>query len=425
MAPPRLKGFRQTTKVETALTMFFDNVTLRRLSPELVSLDEALGRISAEDIVSKNNVPSYDRAAMDGYAVVAADTFGASQTAPALLSIVCRGDMKKPHGSRFDTGKAVEINTGEVLPAGADAVVMLEYVRKINEKQIEVLAPVTPNENVSKAGEDIPIGDLVLRQGTRLKPPDVAMLAALSTGMIQVVRRPKIAIVCTGNELVELSEPVDHGKIVNTNRFLLSALIQQLGASPIYLGIARDSIEDIARLIRIGLTGADVLLVTGGTSVGARDLVPEAINSVGKPGMIVHGISIRPGMPTGLASVDRKPVVSLPGQPVAAMIGFEMLVRPLILCLLGTEDEPKASVKAKMSRRVASAVGMRTFLRVNTRETDGTYFADPITTAGSGILSSMTRANGIVVIPEDKEGIEVDEEVTVMLFRPVGRTKND
>lgn len=425
MTQPRLKGFRETTKVEAAFGMLLDRIALRRLDSELVSLDGSLGRVLAEDIVSKVNVPSYDRSAMDGYAVVAADTFGSSQTTPALLSVVPGEDMEERHEPRLAKGTLVEINTGEALPTGADAVVMLEYTRKIDEKQIEVLTPVTPNENVSKAGEDICVGDLVLRQGTRLEPPDLAMLAAISIKMVQVVRRPKIAIICTGNEIVELGEPIGQGKIVNTNRYLLSALVQQLGASDIYLGIARDSIEDIARLIRIGLAESDVLLVTGGTSVGGKDLVPETINSIGKPGMIVHGISIRPGMPTGLASVDHKPVISLPGQPVAAMIGFNVLVRPLILRLLGTEDEPPASVKAKMSHRVASAVGMRTFLRVSVREVAGTYFADPIATSGSGILSSLTEANGIVVIPENKEGIESGEEVMVMLFRPIGRTRDD
>jgi molybdopterin molybdotransferase len=416
-----LKGFRQTTNVEKALERFFANVTVEKLNSELVSPEEAFGRVLAEDAISKVNVPSHDRAAMDGYAVVALDTFGSSQTSPALLSLVNRVDMGKYPTFQLRRGEIAEIATGAVLPAGADAVVMLEYARKIDEKQVEILIPVTPGENVSKTGEDVRNGDLVLKEGTCIKPPDVAMLAALSTERVRVVRRPKVAIICTGSELIELGNPPSPGKILNTNRFLLSAMIQELSASPIYLGIAEDTVEDISRLIRLGLAEADVVTITGGTSVGGKDLVPDAIDLAGKPGMLVHGISIRPGMPTGLASVNGKPVVSLSGQPVAAMIGFDTFVRPLILRLLGTIEEPMPSVQAELSRRIASASGMKTFLRVVVRESERGYVADPITTSGSGLLSSMTQANGIIVIPEDKEGIEVGEVVTVTLFRPVER----
>ena len=425
MAQPRLRGFKETEKTEVALRKFFDSVTITRLSSELVPVDKALDRILADDLVSEINIPSYNRSAMDGYAVTAKDTFGSAQTSPALLNLVGHVDMGKYPEFQLGEGEAAEITTGAILPPGADAVVMLEYVRKINEKHIEVLVSVTPGENVSKVGEDVRPGDLVFRQGTRLKPPDVAMLVALSTGRVRVVRRPKVAIICSGNELIELGTPPSPGKIVNTNRFLLSAMIEQLGASPNYLGIAKDSVEDIIQLISKGLVEADIVLVTGGTSVGEKDLVPDGVNSVGKPGVIVHGISIRPGMPTGLASANGKPIILLSGQPIAAMIGVDVFVRPVILRLLGTQDEPVATVRGRMSRRVASAAGMRTYLRVIVNEIDGAYVADPVTTTGSGILSSMTQANGIVVIPEDKEGIEMNEEVTVTLFRPVGRTRRD
>jgi len=423
MARPRLKGFRQTTNVEKALERFFANVTAGKLGSELVSPEEALGQVLAEDIVSKVNIPSHDRAAMDGYAVVAVDTFGSSQTSPVLLNLVNRIEMGKYPSFQLRSGEIAEIATGGILPAGANAVVMLEYARKIDERQVEILAPVTPGENVSKAGEDVQNGDLVLGEGTRIKPPDVAMLAAISIERVRVVRRPKIAVICTGSELIELGEPMSPGKIMNTNRFLLSAMIQEVGASPIYLGLAEDNVEDIRRLIQLGLAEADIVTITGGTSVGGKDLVPDAIDLAGKPGMLVHGVSIRPGMPTGLASVNGKPVVSLSGQPVAAMIGFNTFVRPLILRLLGTVEEPMPSVRAELSRRVASASGMRTYLRVVVRESERGYVVDPITTSGSGLLSSLTQANGIIVIPEDKEGLEEGEGVTVILFRPVERRR--
>jgi len=419
-----MRGFKQTTKPEQALKTFLDQLSIRPLESERVLLDEALGRVLAKDIVSNIDIPPFDRAAMDGYAVVAEDTFGSSQTNPALLRVVGKTAMGISPKLKIKRGEAAEITTGAVLPAGADAVLMLEYVRRLDSWQIEVLGPVTPSENVSRAGDDVQQGDIVLRQGTRLVPADMGMLAALMLNEVEVVRRPRVAILCTGSELVELGDLPQEGKIVNTSRFALSGLVLEVGGTVTYLGIAKDSVEDICRLMRKGLAEADMVLVTGGTSVGETDFVPEAMRVLGEPGMLIHGVSMRPGMPTGLAIVNGKAVVSLSGQPVAAIIGFKMFVRPIMLRLLGTEEEPPVSVKAKVSRRVASALGMKTFLRVTVVEADGGYIADPIATSGSGLLSSMTQANGIVVIPEDKEGIEEDEEVTVELFRPIERRRH-
>jgi len=410
-----MKGFKQTTSPEQALEILLELLSSKPLEPERIRIDEALGRVLARDIVAEIEIPAFNRAAMDGYAVVAEDTFGSSQTNPALLRLVGKTVME---------GEASEIATGSPLPLGANAVVMLECVRKTDRGQIEVLLPVTPGENVSRAGEDVRRGDIVLRQGTRLTPPDVGMLAALMLNEVEVVRRPRVAILCTGSELVELGDPPQEGKIVNTNRFVLSALVRELGGSASYLGIAEDSANDISRLMEKGVAEADIVLVTGGTSVGEMDLVPEAIRLLYKPGMLVHGVSMRPGMPTGLASVNGKAIVSLPGQPVAAMMAFRMFVRPVVLRLLGTEDEPVPSVRAKVSRRVASALGMKTFLRVIVTEANGEYVADPISASGSGLLSSMTQANGIVLIPEDREGIEAGEEVIVELFRPIERRRH-
>lgn len=418
-----MKGFRQTTKPEQALKILLNHVRGGSLEPEPESLDNALGRVLAEDVVSKICIPASDRAAMDGYAVIAEDTFGCSQTSPALLRLVGRTMMGAAPTLKLAKGEAAEITTGGVLSLGADAVVMLEYVRRIDADQIEVLAPVTPGENVSKAGEDVRVGDIVLKRGTRLTPSDIGMLAAIKLGKVEVVRKPRVAIVCTGSELIELGDAPQTGKIVNTNRFVLSALVREAGGTARYLGIVRDSAADISRLMKKALSRADIVAVTGGTSVGETDLVPEAIQSLGDPGMLVHGVSMRPGMPTGVASVNGKAIVSLSGQPVAAIMGFYMFVRPLILHLLGAEEGPVASVKAKLSRRAASALGMKTFLRVAVTSVDSQYTADPITTTGSGLLSSMTHANGIVAIPEDKEGVEAGEEVTVELFRPIQRGK--
>jgi molybdopterin molybdotransferase len=415
MAQARMRGFKSTTSPERALELLLGHLDLKQLDSESVPIDAALGRVLAKDVVAEIDIPAFDRAAMDGYAVVAEDTFGASQTNPALLRLV---------SENVSRGEAAEVYTGSPIPRWANAVVMLEYVRKGCGGQIEVLLPVTPGENISKAGEDVRRGETVLRKGTRIAAQDIGMFAALRLSEVQVIRRPRVAVLCTGSELSELGEPPQEGKIVNTNRFVLSALVNEVGGSVLYLGIAEDSTREIRRRIERGLAEADIVLVTGGTSVGEMDLVPEAIGLLGKPGILVHGVSMRPGMPTGLASVNGKAVISLPGQPVAAMMAFRTFVRPLILRLLGTEDSPVPTVRAKVTRRVASALGMKTFLRVTVSESNGEYIADPVSASGSGLLSTMTQANGIVVIPEDREGVEAGEEVEVELFRPIERRRH-
>jgi len=425
MAQVRMRGFKQTTKADRALRIFFDALQAQRLESEYVLTSEALNRVLAEDIVANVNIPAFDRAAMDGYAVLAEDTYGASQTNPAILRIIGKVDMGVPPSFKVSRRESATITTGAPMPADADSVLMMEYTKKISGVEIEVYAAVTPGENVSRAGEDVQRDDIVLRSGMRLKPQDLGMLAALGFTDVSVVRKPKAAIVSTGNELVESGVSAEPGKIVNINRLILSALVEELGGTAIYLGIAGDSMDEITSQIKKGLADTDIVLVTGGTSVGESDLVPEAINSLGKPGMVVHGVSIRPGMPTGLAVIDRKPVISLSGYPVAAMIGFNTFVRPLLLKLLGTEEEPMAEVVAKMPRRVASTAGARTFVRVKVKHIDGEYVAEPIRSTGSGLLSSMTKANGLVIIPEEKEGIEAEEEVKVILFRPIETERNE
>jgi molybdopterin molybdotransferase len=420
-----MRGFKQTTKADRALRIFFDALQAQRLESEYVLTSEALNRVLAEDIVANVNIPAFDRAAMDGYAVLAEDTYGASQTNPAILRIIGKVDMGVPPSFKVSKREAATITTGAPMPAGADSVLMMEYTKKISDVEIEVYAAVTPGENVSRAGEDVKRGDIVLRSGMRLKPQDLGMLAALGFTDVSVVRKPKVAIVSTGNELVECGVSAEPGKIVNINRVILSALVEELGGTAIYLGIAGDSMDEITSQIKKGLAETDIVLATGGTSVGETDLVPEAINSLGKPGMVVHGVSIRPGMPTGLAVVNRKPMISLSGYPVAAMIGFNTFVRPLLLKLLGAEEEPVAEVVAKMPRRVASTAGARTFVRVKVKYIDGEYVAEPIRSTGSGLLSSMTKANGLIVIPEEKEGIEAEEEVRVVLFRPIETERNE
>ncbi|MEM2882153.1 MAG: molybdopterin molybdotransferase MoeA [Candidatus Bathyarchaeia archaeon] len=414
------KIFKRLKGADEALRAFLSNVLIAPSDAEEVPIGDCLNRVLARDIVAPRDIPDFDRAAMDGYAVISADVLGASQTNPVLLRVVGRAEAGSQPGLRISEGEAVAVATGAPLPEGADAVVMVEHTMAISDSEIEVYSPVTPGENVQAAGEDVKAGEAILRRGTKLRPWDIGMLAALGITSVEVIRRPKVAIISTGDELVEPGEEPRPGSIVNSSRFILSAMVEELGALPVYLGIAKDSLEEIKVRIEEGLRTCDAVLITGGTSVGEKDLVPEAINSLGKPGVLIHGVAIRPGMPTGLAAVDGKPIISLSGYAVAAMMGFMALARPLILMLLGSKADPAPRIRAKMARRIASPAGTRTFLRVFVKgDGKGGYVAEPIRSSGSGILSSVVKANGLVIIPEWKEGIEEGEEVEVELLRPL------
>ncbi|MBE0512186.1 molybdopterin molybdotransferase MoeA [Candidatus Bathyarchaeota archaeon] len=402
----RLKGFEKLTNIDEALSTLVKKLKPERLKSEQIPIHTASGRITAEDVQAKNDLPPFDRSAVDGYAVKAQDTFGASQFNPKTLKLT-ENEVRE--------GEARQIWTGTPLPRGADAVIMLEYTKRIEDK-IEVVITVTPGGNVSRKGEDVQRGEVAIKAGTRLKPHHLGLLAALGTTHVNVVKKPKVAILSTGNELVELGHKPKPNQIVETNRLILSSMCQGLGAEPLDLGIAKDDLKEISAKIREGLEQADVVITTGGTSVGYPDLVPMAINQIGTPGVIVHGVAMRPGMPTALAILQGKPVFILSGNPVAAMIGFEAFARPLLLKLLGVEREPRPTLKARVTRRVASALGRRVFLRVRVFERNGEFFAEPVRIKGAGVLSTMTKANGYVKIPENREGLEEGESVIVHLF---------
>ncbi|MBO3754366.1 MAG: molybdopterin molybdotransferase MoeA, partial [Candidatus Brockarchaeota archaeon] len=367
----KLRGFTKLTNVDEALRKLVSHAKVSVLEPETVTLNEALGRVLAVDIIAPRDLPNFDRSAVDGYAVFASDTFGASEFNPKKIRLVT-GDQIKP-------GTAVRVWTGSAMPAGADAVVMLEFVRP-HEDSIEVLKPVVPGQNVSPKGEDIPQGEIALKKGQRLRPQDLGLIAALGFVQVKVVRKPKIAVLSTGDELVELGSIPKKGQVIDTNRLILQAMIKELGGAPQDLGIVKDELNEITERIAAGLATTDMVITTGGTSVGKLDLVPDAINKLGNPGMLVHGVAMRPGRPTGLAVVDGKPILTFPGNPVAAMFSFEVFARPLILKMLGIAAEPRPTVNAKLTRRIASTLGTKVFLRVWVFEKNGMLFAEPIRT---------------------------------------------
>jgi len=409
----RLKGFQKLATIEEAKQAFFNSLKIERKTV-VVPLGEALNRVLAKDIVAEEDLPRFNRSAVDGYAVKAEDTFGSSQFKPKKLKLT--------DGDELKSGKAKLVWTGKPLPKGANAVLMLEHTKSVNNSEIEVLAAIAPGENVSKKGEDVAKGEVAVKAGTRLKPHHLGLIAALGRSHVHVYEKPKVAILATGNELVEIGQTPKEDQVYEVNRLVIASLCRELGAEPVDLGIAKDDVNEIAEKIKVGMEKADVIVTTGGTSVGASDLVPTAINSLGKPGVIVHGVAMRPAMPTALAVIDNKPIIVLSGNSVAAMFGFEVFARPLILKMLGAEHESRPVVKAKLTRRTTTALGRRTFVRVRVFQRNGEFYAEPISARGSGIISTMTKANGYVVVPENREGLEEGETVLVHLFDTVEAT---
>lgn len=420
MSKARDRGFKEATKIEEARRIFYEALPAASVPSESIPVQRSLNRVLAEDVRAETSVPSFAKSAMDGYAVVAEDTFGASSTNPSLFKLI--GESKTGESPRIllQRGETVAIATGAPVPQGANAVVMIENTKRLETGDVEIYSPVAPGENVSQVGEDVKQGTVVLERGRKLKPPDLGLLVALGRKTVSVVRKPRVGVLSTGNELSETGRS-EAGKIADVNRPVLMAMVEDCGGIPVDLGIARDEAEQISRKLKQGLRATDLVLVTAGTSVGKGDLVPDIINTLGKPGMLVHGIAMRPSLPTGLAVVDGKPVVSLPGLPVSTMIAFSTFVQPLILKMLGTEPDPQPKIKAKTTKRIVGVPGFRTFVRVLVREEEGRLFAEPLRTPGSGILTTLTRANGIVIIPENVEGFDEGSEVEIQLFRPVER----
>ncbi len=416
----RGSGFKHLTPVPEAIRIVLGNLPKKPLGAENVPLSMALDRIVARDVVSQVDLPPFDKAAMDGFGVVAEDTYGATPTAPVFLRIAGTVHIDSVPTVRLRRGEAVSIVTGGRMPQGANGVVMVEYTKEREDGTVEISGEVHPRENVARIGEDVRRGTVVLKKGTRILPQDLGMLTCLGLDQVVVMRKPRVAVLSTGSELQ--NEPiVFSNKIPDVNRPTLISALSQLGCEPVDLGIVPDEFEQIRNKLEEGMRTAEIVLVTAGTSVGPVDMVPKVINSLGKPGMLVHGVAMRPSMPTGLAVIDGKLVVSLPGYPVSAYIAFLEFVEPLVTYVLETSPLPRPVVKARLSRRVTGVLGSRTYVRVLVTCANEGYIVEPVRTSGAGILSSLVQANGFVIVPEHIEGYEEGQEVDVELFRPPER----
>jgi molybdopterin molybdotransferase len=384
-----------------------------------VPLLESLGRRLAAAVRAPEDVPGFDRSTVDGYAVRARDTFGATESMPAYVDITGEVLMGQAPREALKTGQAWRIATGGMLPPGADAVVMVEYTEELDERTIGVTRPVAPGDNVVRRGEDIGAGEVALAAGKRIRPQDMGLLAAIGVMEVPVLQAPKVGIISTGDELVAPAEKPAAGQVRDINSYALYGAVQGCGGLPRLYGIVRDVYADLAKVLRQALQENDIVLLSGGSSVGARDVAARAIESLAEPGVLFHGIAVKPGKPTVGAVVDGKPVFGLPGHPTSALVIFDLLVAPLVRegCYPseGEGESLDYPLRAVITRNLHSAAGRDDFVRVKLSNQNGQLYAEPVL-GKSGLIGTMVKADGLVHIPAGKEGVEAGELVAAKLF---------
>jgi len=407
----KLQGFQTLTSVDEALKVWLAAWSTNGLRQVVLPLNDVCGRVLAEDIVAMDDLPCFDRSAMDGYAVRYDDSICASSSSLVKFVVVETDEIA--------VGQAKQVWTGNPLPKGANAVVMLENTER-NGSTLTIHSMLVPYINVIQHGEDVKNGQLIAKKGVRLNPYNIGLAAALGYSTLKVYQKPTIAIISTGNELVAVGTQADKYQIFDSNKILLSAMCQELGAETIDFGIVKDNIDEITKKINQALKIADALITTGGTSIGGLDLVPDAVNRVGKPGIIAHGIALRPAMPTGVAVLNNKPVMVLSGNPVASIIGFEVFGRHAVCRLLGLNaTEKRPILKATLCCKLSGVLGKKTYVRVIVKLKMGELIVEPVSAKGSSAISTMTQSNGYVVISENCEGLSEGETVLVYMFSDI------
>lgn len=395
----------------------------RELSPEPLGMEEvalleAVGRVLAEDVTSPIDVPPFDRSTVDGYAVNAEDTFDAEEDDPAVLQLAGRVNVGEVSSLALGTGNALEIVTGAPLPANADAVVMIENTARKGDR-VFIYRPVTKSENVMKKGSDVLKDETVLKRGDVLSSRKLGVLAALGFVRVKVFRTPRVAVVSTGAEIVEPGNPLPPGKIYDINTYTLAAAVLESGGKPVGFGIVQDDdVELLKTTLNEAVDAADVVVASGGVSVGPKDILPAIINELGKPGLIFHGVAVKPGKPVAFAIVADKPVFLLPGNPTSSLLMYSLLVRSVLFRVAGKKEKPLATVKATTTEKMFSARGRRTFITVTlSRDCSGRWLASPVATGQSGAITTLAKADGYLELKETQQFIEAGEEVNVFLFK--------
>jgi molybdopterin molybdotransferase len=399
-----------------ALEKFLSNLPHKDPVSEIIALQNALGRVLAHAVHAPHPLPPFDRSTVDGYAVRAADTFGASQTLPAYLGLVGEVKMGAKSSIQLEPGQAAVVHTGGMIPSSADAVVMLEDTQSSVENEIEVLKPVAVGQNVLKTGEDVQAGDVVLPAGLSLRPQEIGGLAGLGLTQIEVVRRPQVGILSTGDEVVPPEDEPSLGQVRDINSYTLAALTTRLGGRPVLHGIIPDQYPKLLAAARKAHAENDIIIITAGSSVSERDMTARVISELGEPGVLVHGVSIKPGKPTILAVAGGKPIIGLPGNPVSALVIAGLFLPPLMRKLMGAASTPRQpTADAKLTLNIASETGREDYLPVRLVQVDNELQAEPVF-GRSNLIFTLVRADGLVRIPPESTGLAAGSNVRVDLF---------
>lgn len=406
--------FLKLAQAEEAQARFWEAISPAPLGEEKISLHQALHRVLSRDVIAKQNVPFFDRSSFDGFAVQAEDTFGAEETAPRALQLndelLASGVVPQ---EVVQAGTATPISTGGVLPRGANGVVMLEQTLA-EEKKIQVLKPITPGQGVLFAGSDIGANETVLRQGEKLTFRETGVLAAIGENELWVWKKPQVAVISTGDELIAPGEAMTVGKVYDSNAVILMDALREIGCEPCYFGIVPDVFEELEKTVRKALA-LDFILLTGGTSKGTGDLNYEVMEAIGQPGILVHGVALKPGKPLCLASVEGTPAAVLPGFPTSAIFTFSKFIAPVLQTLAGQTVEPQGIVPAKLPLKFNSQKGRTEFDMVNLVKSNTGYSAYSLG-KGSGSVTTFAKADGFIEIPQETEMLEAGQEVTITLL---------
>jgi molybdopterin molybdotransferase len=412
-------GREEVISVERALALLLENMPARSPREVPVRIEDALDMICARDIISHEDLPSFARSTVDGYAVRAGDTFGATETMPAYLNLAQEIFMGEEPDFVLTKGEACRIPTGGMLPSGADAVVMFEHSQTIDEKMIEALRPVTPGENVIQAGEDVKKGEAVIMRGHRIRPQDIGACAGIGITEMDVYERPVVSILSTGDEIVSASREPRAGQVRDINSYILSGMISAAGCVPLRKGIFRDEYKTIRTAVEGAMADSGAIVISGGTSVGTKDMIAKVIDDIGRPGVLFHGLSLKPGKPMIGGMIKGIPVFGLPGHPAAVSVCFEIFIQPVLGVLSGVKEKfswyKSRTVRARLLKNVSSALGREEHIRVMLEEKDDGLWALPVL-GKSGLITTLVKADGTFVIPVNKNGVEKGEEIDVRLF---------
>ncbi len=409
--------FRKLVTFEEAKQLIQQTLQPKPLGIEEIPLLEAFNRVLAEDELSTLDIPPFSRSTVDGYAVKSEDTFGADENQPAKLRVCGFVSIGEPPKVIVAKGEAAEIVTGAPIPEGADAVVMVEDTEREND-DLNVYGSVTQNENVMKKGADIKKGETVLKAAKVLGSREIGVLAAVGLAKAKVHVVPKVAVLSTGGEITEPGEELPPGKIYDINAFSLCTAVWESGGRPIYKGVVQDEKMELRKALENALASADMVLTSGGVSVGPKDIIPATVDSLGKPGVFISGIALKPGKPATVALIGEKPVFSFPGHPTSALLIFHLLAMPVIQAMAGKSPREMPSIRAIADRRMFSAKGRRTFVMVKlVLDEEKGLVAEPIETGASGAITTLAKADGFVEIPENNQFVDANEEIRVWLFR--------